>query len=666
MRKIIVRIVFLLTILNIYSCNYLDVDKLFNDTMQYDSIFSRQEYLLRYMWNIPSTFPNEDQLTANPYTPGPLATDEAFETFNNSACQGMALVTGNIDEENISGSTMHLWDKMYKIIRKTNIVLGRMDEVPDLTNLDKLDVWAYTYFMRAYAYYHLLMSYGPVIIVDDKIYPSNEQPEVYANTRATYDESVDYICEQFEKAAQYLPTVQPSSLFGRPTKGAAYALIARLRLQQASPVFNGKGQTYFGSWRRTKDGVNYISQTYDDRKWAVAAAACERVMDMGIYELHTVPSDKDSYIPPTKEDQSFPNGVGGIDPLKSYSYIFNGETDGRKNKEFIWGRVAYNVPIADAFPHSLDGWNGMCVPQKIINMFYMNDGTDNFPEDAKPYNDDGTYNGTNFSTEDETFSEYTLKSGTYNMYRNREMRFYANIGFSGRLWRARTYSGTEGKKDKVIKYDTSSILDGKHSSSTNPNDYPSTGYVITKYIHDDDALSQPGGMTNEKYFPIIRYAEILLSYSEALNNLQGSHSIELADGNGETKVYTVSRDPAQIKKAFNQIRYRVGLPGVKEADLNSPGDFNKILQRERAVEFLYENRRYYDVRRWGIYEETEREVMQGMDLSKSEMNGFFHPVTVDHTWVRHRVIDRKLMFLPLSKYEVRKVDGLDQNPGWGD
>ena len=39
----------------------------------------------------------------------------------------------------------------------------------------------------------------------------------------------------------------------------------------------------------------------------------------------------------------------------------------------------------------------------------MNDGTDNYPEDAKPYKEDGTYDNTNFSTEDETFSEYVLK-----------------------------------------------------------------------------------------------------------------------------------------------------------------------------------------------------------------------------------------------------------------
>ena len=175
----------------------------------------------------------------------------------------------------------------------------------------------------------------------------------------------------------------------------------------------------------------------------------------------------------------------------------------------------------------------------------------------------------------------------------------------------------------MIKYDASSITDGKHSSSGNKNDYPATGYVITKYIHDDDSYSSPSGVISEKFFPIIRYAEILLAYSEALNNLQGSHSIELTMPNGETKTYTENRDLNKIKRAFNQIRYRVGLPGVKDSDLSGVDNFNKIIQRERAIEFLYENQRYYDVRRWGIYEESEKEVIQGMDLSKDEMNGYF-------------------------------------------
>lgn len=94
---------------------------------------------------------------------------------------------------------------------------------------------------------------------------------------------------------------------------------------------------------------------YDDRKWAVAAAACERVMDMGLYELHTVPADKDSYIPPTNENQTFPNGVGGIDPFKLIVICSTVKSDGRKNKEYIWGKNCQKYYAPGIFS-AINGW----------------------------------------------------------------------------------------------------------------------------------------------------------------------------------------------------------------------------------------------------------------------------------------------------------------------
>lgn len=90
MRKLILHSILLLSVFSISSCNYLDVDKWFDDTMKYDSIFSRKEYLERYMWNVASMFPDEGDFLNSPATAGPLATDEAFETFNAETYTGMA------------------------------------------------------------------------------------------------------------------------------------------------------------------------------------------------------------------------------------------------------------------------------------------------------------------------------------------------------------------------------------------------------------------------------------------------------------------------------------------------------------------------------------------------------------------------------------------------
>lgn len=126
------------------------------------------------------------------------------------------------------------------------------------------------------------------------------------------------VVRSWRKAAKYLPRDLASSYFGRPSRGAAFALIARLRLQQASPLYNGgnAARTTYGDWKRSIDGVNYISQTYDERKWAVAAAACKRVIDMNKYKLHTVsidPMQPARPLPSNVPDANFPDGAGGID-----------------------------------------------------------------------------------------------------------------------------------------------------------------------------------------------------------------------------------------------------------------------------------------------------------------------------------------------------------------
>jgi hypothetical protein len=238
------------------------------------------------------------------------------------------------------------------------------------------------------------------------------------------------------------------------------------------------------------------------------------------------------------------------------------------------------------------------------------------------------------------------------------MRFYASIGFSQRFWTCN--STTEStRRNMVISYDASGNS-GKNQMRTSTTDYPITGYVLTKYIHPDDAWAGTGAQRQMKSFPIIRYAEILLSYAEALNNLTTIHTIT----NEETgESHSFSRNTEEIAKAFNQVRYRAGLPGLTAAELSSPTKIQELIERERLVEFLYEDRRYFDVRRWGKYEETEKELITGMNTDSSG-DGYYSVVSVNHAKARNRVVDKRMVLFPLALDEVRKAKSLDQNPGW--
>lgn len=634
------------------SCNYLNVDDYFMDTFNYDSIFSNKVNVQRYLWNIPTYFKDEGQIWGNTWTPGITASDECLPTWDTDEFVGVKYARGLITEDG-QHRFFTMWVDMYRVVRKVNIILQNIDKCPDLTIQERSEVLGYAYFMRAYAYYNILVDYGPLLLLGDEVPNMNEEMTYYDRPRATYDESVDYVCAEFERAAQYMPNKNALTIsqFGRPSKDAAIALIARLRLIHASNAFNGgdAARRYFGNWKRSTDGAFYVAQTPDNERWAQAAHFAKRLIDGGQYALHTVMSNElTPELPANVPSANFPDGAGGIDPYKSYKDMFSGEAVGYKNPEFIWGRYsdAVNGYIRHVFPvGNLQGWGGLGVPQKIIDSYYMADGTE---YEKAGINEEEKIDG------GISFSGYQLQPGTSKAYAGREMRFYANIGFQNRLWPCNSTTDNS-RRNFVANY----AKDGNcgKASTTSPTDYTLTGYVPVKYVHDDDAFAGSGATVTRKFFPIIRYAEILLSYAEAINNIEGSYTITDADGN--TGTYT--RDYNEIAKYFNQVRYRAGLPGIPQG--LSREEVNKLIQRERMVELFHENRRYYDVRRWGIYEESETEPIIGMNIEALTDN-FFQRVRVNHINVKTRMVSPKLVLVPIWKNELRKMPSLDQNPGW--
>lgn len=651
------------------SCqDYLNVDKYFDDEFNIDSVFTQKRYMEAYMWGAAALFPDEAATVRANYTPGILATDEGFCNFRVSGniYYGLDFSAGFINPDFYGQYSPNLnqWGNYYKIIRKCNNILNNIDMPKDMTITDRNRIEGYTRFIRAYAYYNILIDFGPPILLGDEVVNTNESLEYYDRPRSTYDEAMEYVCGEFEKAGNLLPLKVSIMDLGRPTKGAAYALVARLRLMHASPLFNGgyAARSAFGNWQRKTDGEYYVSQVADEKRWAVAAAAAKRVMDLQdagspLYKLYTVASDDNTPDLPTGVTsdpnfyQNYPDGAEGIDAFRSYSEMFNGEAVAAIVPEFIWAKKSTYINETinkGAFPVSLSGWSRFCITQKVIDAYLMDDGRTK--EDALG---DGYYSETGFTSTPRVFSGYTLNSGVYNMYANREMRFYASVGFAEAIWQGK--SSTENNNHAAMYYYDG--VDGR-KAATDPLNYPVTGYVIKKYVNPMDAFVGNGNRRVDKYYAMIRYAEILLSYAEALNNLTGSHTIEF---DGQTQ--TFSRDEAEIKKAFNQIRYRAGLPGLSSTQLSNPQEVQAQIQRERMIEFLWENRRYYDVRRWGIYEDTEREPIRGMNLDGGK-GSFYQRVIPSTSQIRGRMVDKKLLFVPIPRSELRRLPSLDQNPGW--
>lgn len=645
------------------SCNYLSVDHYFEDTVNLDSVFQNKVYLEKYLWGTAALLPDESNVFDYSYYPAILGSDEGF-TMWESAYYSQQFPLDRITANYMGG--FNIWPQMYQIIRKANTIFARVDECKELTAQDKREIVGYAHFLRGYAYYFMLLNYGPLLIVGDDVYDTSLSSDAYQKYRSTYDESVEYVCKELETAAAYIPATVPIQTFGRPTKGAAYGLIARLRVYAASPLYNGgqAAKSFFSGFTRQSDNEHYISQTYDEKKWAVAAAACKRVMDMN-YSLHTVESSYDTPELPKgiTHDRNYyknwPEGAAGIDPYHSYADMFNGETLGFKNTEYVFGRNSARVRDATKlyFPGPFGGWNCYSVPQKFIDAYKMVDGKDiNSSSGLYPYREEG------FTTKDQAFSGYTIKPNVSLMYMNREPRFYASIGYSGCLWPMNSTTET-GKYMVQIFYSTDGNSGRSAATQGDVRNYPITGYVPKKYIHPDDAWSGANAAVLNKSFGMIRYADILLMYAESLNNLTETHTVTDAEGN---ILGTFSRDMEEITRAFNLVRYRSGLPGLTYDDVSTKEHFFEVLKTERMVEFLHEGLRYYDVRRWGIVKEEEAMPIMGMNTERTEKDGYYNRVICNYSSIRNRVFKDKMVLLPIDRQEIKRVRTLDQNPGWED
>lgn len=662
MKNLVMTGAVLLSLSVLHSCNYLNVDYYFEDTINLDSVFRSKVNVEKYLWGAAALLPDESNVFTYSHYPGILGSDEGFSMWE-SLYYPQRFTLNQVTADDMG--SLNIWTPMYQVIRKANTIFARIGECQDMTAQDRREIVGYAHFLRGYAYYFLLLNYGPLLIAGDEVYDTSLSADQYQRYRSTYDESVEYICNELETAATYIPSVVPIQTFGRPTKGAAYALIARLRVYAASPLYNGgqAAKSFFSGFLRKSDNEPYIPQTYDEKKWAVAAAACKRVMDMN-YSLHVVeasyntPKLPEGIIHDPDYYKKWPEGAAGIDPLHSYADIFNGETSGFKNQEYVFARNSSIVQGATRlyFPGAFGGWNCYSIPQKIIDAYKMVDGRDiNDASELYPYSED------KFTTKDIAFSGYTIKPNVNMMYVNREPRFYASIGYSGCLWPMNSTTET-GKFMVQMFYSNDGNAGRSASAEGDIRNYPITGYVPKKYIHPDDAWSGANAAQLNKSFSIVRYADILLMYAECLNNLTQSHTITDAEG----VPVTFSRDVNEIKKAFNAVRHRCGLPGLREEEVSSPSAFFEVLKTERMVEFLHEGLRYFDVRRWGIVKEEEAVPIMGMDTEKTEKDGYYNRVICNYSGVRNRVFKDKMILLPIDRQEIKRVPTLDQNPGWED
>ena len=200
----------------------------------------------------------------------------------------------------------------------------------------------------------------------------------------------------------------------------------------------------------------------------------------------------------------------------------------------------------------------------------------------------------------------------------------------------------DGMTFKGVSIET--FVGGADYSDTRSGLCTPTGYYLRRYIFENTSFESESSVKNKHSWIISRYAEILLSYAEAMNEYYGP------DGkDGDLNI--------TAREALNQIRDNAGMPPVTVMGKDA---FRAAVQREWRVEFAFEDHRFWDVRRWKIAPETQVQIYGVTIYKAGDGTKTYEPKIVEtRTWA-----ERQYLY-PIPQSELFCNPNLaPQNLGW--
>lgn len=211
-------------------------------------------------------------------------------------------------------------------------------------------------------------------------------------------------------------------------------------------------------------------------------------------------------------------------------------------------------------------------------------------------------------------------------YANRDKRFYASIIYDGSIWR-----GTRIYTRLGIPNNANEInVTGRTGNCGR------TGYFTKK--QQDSTIYSNSSRLDGLNFIVYRYAEVLLNYAEAKNELSGPD--------------------ATVYEAVNKIRQRAGQPALP-AGLDQAAMRERI-RRERRIEFAFEGKYFYDIMRWRTAEQIFSQPIKGMKITTVSGALKFEKINVRSVTFN----PSKNYLQPIPQYALDQNPALTQNPGY--
>ena len=329
--------------------------------------------------------------------------------------------------------------------------------------------------------------------------------------------------------------------------------------------------------------------------WQLAKDKAQEIINLGIYSLE--PSYQKLF---TVAGQGSPEIIAAVQYLETVKPL--------------------DTSIGSMLNNSVGGWSSMVPTANLVNTYEMKSGL----------------------TTDEAGSGYDPT----HPFKDRDPRLGMTICFPGA-----NYITPEGKT--AIYNSLDQTLPGGKKNEDFPesaNNSSKTGLTWNKYTYP---ANQYADMWATNACPIVfRYAEVLLSYAEAENELHGPS--------------------ADVYAKINLVRQRAGMPVVDQAKYATKEKLRELIHRERAVEFAGEGLRRADILRWkGSDGKMLAETVLNGPLER--MVGTVNPAgsdpetraTINPSAPASAKLVESRTFRPHFRYLPIPQWGLDRNPHFG-
>lgn len=217
-------------------------------------------------------------------------------------------------------------------------------------------------------------------------------------------------------------------------------------------------------------------------------------------------------------------------------------------------------------------------------------------------------------------------------YANRDLRLDKTVFYNGLPWLSRGVETFNGGRDRP----GGSVVQTK------------TGYYMSKFMGNFASGTAYSNQTHN--FPIFRYADVLLMFAEAKNEVDGP-------GTNADSVYNYVR--AIRARAKIEVGTAPNTYGVSST--LTTAQMRDLIRNDRRVEMAFEEQRFWDLRRWKIAENVYNKPLHGMRITRT---GSALSYQVEELGIPFQFVAPRMYRYAIPFAEISKNTNLTQNEGY--